>query len=82
MKKVITLTEIKAFATELFISNNGFPKSILNQLGFEYYGTWIINPWMDDTGRFELTDAQAIELYGKDNIDSYIEKVAAYLENL
>lgn len=32
-------------------------------IGFIYRGQFIINPWMDETGRFELTTDEAIEKY-------------------
>lgn len=42
-------------------------------IGFEFEGSWIINPWIDDSGRFPLTDEEAIKLYGRENFEKFIE---------
>ena len=41
-------------------------------VGFEFNGQLIINPWMDESGRFELTNEEAIERYGRENITMFI----------
>lgn len=83
MKKEITLEDVKKFADNLICNYNETAEEIIKQFGFlggDNESIWIINPWLDDTGRFFLTDEQAIEWYGKENIDLYIKKVKEYLE--
>jgi len=40
-------------------------------IGFPFQGQWIIHPWMDQSGRFELPTEKAIELYGKENFERF-----------
>lgn len=47
----------------------------LYEISFDYNDQAINNPWIDPTGRFDLTDEEAIKIYGKDNIETYIEAV-------
>lgn len=49
-------------------------------IGFEFEGQFIVNPWMDPTGRFELTTEEAVKLYG-DKFLMFCED-AADLEDL
>lgn len=63
-----TLEIAKKVAEENF--NNG---NYDTEIGFEFNGMWIINPWIDESGRFELNDEEAINTYGKDNIEEFIE---------
>lgn len=84
MKKEITLADVKKFADSLVVNYNEIAEEITNKFGFiggEGESTWIINPWLDDTGRFFLTDEEAIETYGADNVNAYIESVKEYLSN-
>lgn len=43
-------------------------------IGFEFRGQMIVNPWLDMTGRFELTSEEAEKLYGKDNMSTFISR--------
>lgn len=43
-----------------------------NLVGFEFNGIYIVNPWVDETGRFDLSDEKAIETYGLDNVLKFI----------
>lgn len=45
-----------------------------NLISFIFKGQSIINPWMDTTARFELTDTEAIETYGLENIYEFIKQ--------
>lgn len=40
--------------------------------GFEFNGIYIVNPWVDETGRFDLSDEKAVEIYGVDNMWKFI----------
>ena len=40
---------------------------------FMHYDVTICNPFMDDSGRFELTLDQAYEEYGVENVNKFIE---------
>lgn len=43
---------------------------------YEHEGIEIINPWVDSTGRFDLSDDEAIEMYGYENVMNFIERAA------
>ena len=44
-------------------------------VGFEFEGQWISNPWLDSTGRFDFTDDEMLEEYGVDNLIKYLDSV-------
>lgn len=54
-------------AEKNFIDGNGD-----TDIGFEFEGQWIIDPWMDSTGRFELSLESAKETYGVENVRNFI----------
>ena len=39
----------------------------------------ILTPWMDETGRFELTNEEAINHWGEEIFTDFCEKALAYL---
>ena len=39
----------------------------------------MLTPWMDDTGRFDLSDSEAIRYWGEDEFTDFCEKALAYL---
>lgn len=41
-------------------------------VSFEFNGMNIVNPWYDETGRFQLSDEKAIEYYGLENVLNFI----------
>lgn len=43
-----------------------------NPIGFEFKGTWIVNPFYDETMRFEV---DPVEYYGADNIKAYLDQL-------
>lgn len=43
-----------------------------SDIGFEYNGQWITNPFVDPSGRFPLSYSEAIRKYGRVNIDNFI----------
>lgn len=47
-------------------------EGVENLVGFEFNGIYIVNPWVDETGRFDLTDEEAVELYGLENVMNFI----------
>ena len=55
--------------------------SILNhelegEIGFEFHGTWITNPFMDETARFELKDYEHMcKHYGEENVAGFIQQI-------
>lgn len=61
------LNKAKKIAEQNFIECNGD-----TDIGFYFEGKWIINPWMDPTGRFELSFESAKETYGVENIRNFI----------
>ena len=49
-----------------------------SSVGFESKnGQWITNPFLDETGRFDLTIDEAIGTYGLDNVKNFCEQVLA-----
>ncbi len=62
----------KEIAKVKLIAYRNFIDSIEDAIGFEFNGQHIINPWMDSSGRFELTDEKAIEYYGLENVLNFI----------
>lgn len=73
MKK--TIEDKIAYAKEQSFTN--FENSIeVTSSSFEFDGCEIVCPWMDETGRFELSDAEAVEKYGLANIIKFIEKIS------
>ena len=60
---------VKAFAYEnLEMQAEG----VEDLVGFEFNGIYIVNPWVDETGRFDLTDEEAVETYGLDNVVKFV----------
>lgn len=46
------------------------------EIGFEHYGQWITNPFVENSGRFEFTNLDAMcEYYGKENVISFLSKL-------
>ena len=58
-----------------FISegNSGVDSSELPH--FDFNGICIVDPWMDETGRFEYSDEEAIETYGLANVINFILQI-------
>jgi len=45
-------------------------------LGFEFKGQWITNPFLDVSGRFEIKNLNEMySYYGKDNVDNFLLKI-------
>ena len=51
-------------------------------IGFMHDGHFIINPWMEPTGRFDLTTKESINTYGKPNFIYFCETVSERLVDL
>ena len=41
-------------------------------VSFEFNGMKIINPWISECGRFELSDEEAIKTYGLQNVLNFV----------
>jgi hypothetical protein len=47
-----------------------------SSVGFESgNGMWVTNPFLDESGRFELSLAEAVNTYGLDNIKNFCRQV-------
>lgn len=57
------LDQVKAIAEKQFENQDSY-----YNIGFEFNGQFIVNPWMDESGRFELTTEEAIAKYGANAI--------------
>lgn len=44
-------------------------------IGFPHNGQYIVNPWMDSSGRFELTTEEAISIYGTENFEYFCKAI-------
>lgn len=67
------IAKVKEIAEKNFFDSSEIGDE--KMVSFEFNGMNIINPWIDDSGRFNLTDEQAIELYGLENILNFILNV-------
>ena len=41
----------------------------------------MLTPWMDDTGRIDFTDEEAVAYWGEDVFTDFCEKALAYLSD-
>ena len=64
------IAKVKEIAERNFIESAEIGDK--EMVSFEFKGMNIIDPWIDDSGRFDLTDEQAIELYGLENVLGFI----------
>lgn len=46
-----------------------------SDIGFEYKGQWITNPFLDASGRHELSPARMRHYYGEKNVQEFLEKI-------
>ena len=60
------MTNLKAVME--FAMNN----PIESEIGFDYEGTWIVNPWYDLSYRYYLTNEEAVAEYGFENMLKFI----------
>ena len=75
MKKNFTKEEL-ALAKRLAYENWEIQDE--TDIGFVYCDQWITNPFLENTGRFEFSDFDAMcEFYGKENVISFIHKILA-----
>lgn len=51
-----------------------------SEIGFDHKGTWIVNPWYDPSGRYYLTDEEAVAEYGFENILKFISDAEKEME--
>lgn len=52
-----------------------------DMIWFEHNDVHVIDPWMSECGRFDFTDAEAVEEYGLANIMNFIERAAKKMED-
>lgn len=74
---------VKELANEFLAAEWDDPiLDVAYEIAFDYEpdGITILNPWYDPTGRFELSDAEAVATYGKENVDSFIARAEAYIK--
>lgn len=67
--RTVSLEEIKQFAEETW----GDPD---REVVASHPDVAVTNPWMDERGRFQLTDEQAVETWGLETVMDYCEKAA------
>jgi len=49
-------------------------------VGFEFNAQWIVNPFVDETARFEFDEQKAIAHYGKENYESWVTAAIEYIK--
>lgn len=79
----ITISEIKNFAEYQFCDMDDGDEPVYIDSEFlpeELQEYAVINPWVDDTGRFALSDDEAAKLYTKEGLQSFIRKAMDYLK--
>ena len=67
------LTEIKTFAERNF----ALPEN--RRFTIEVNGNALANPWMDKSGRFELSDQRAVEEWGLEAVLKFCDAVSSFL---
>ena len=67
----IELEAVKEFAEKQWEDFENIEKENRPYVSFEYQGMDITNPWIDESGRFPLSDADAISEYGLINIKKF-----------
>lgn len=75
--ETVTLDEVKAFAEWQTNIQLVFGMSLIY---FEMWGVAVTNPWMDNTGRAELSNKQAIRYYGVKNYTKFIKEAIQALK--
>lgn len=77
MKNELSL--IKAFAEwQMEQVDNGADSTTM--IGFLFYDTYIVNPWVDETARFSVS--KPWNYYGAKNYDEFLRKADEYLAKL
>lgn len=72
-KNSVKVKHAITIANNQFISNNAFGSHDTDKyIYFMYDCTEICNPFIDPTGRFNLSLEESYEEYGEDNINSFI----------
>lgn len=71
-----TLSKVKSLAEQMFDEFGATGECAFSVV---LDGCNVTSVWMDRTGRFPLTDAEAIEEWGKPNISKYIREAINYL---
>ena len=75
----ITLDDIKVFADWQTNLQYCFGISIVS---INFYGISITNPWLDETGRFELNNKHAIMEYGVKRYTKFIKEAIEALKTM
>ena len=61
-------------AKELAYEN--WEKEEETEIGFEFHGQWITNPFVDESGRFEFVNFEAMcKHFGKENVIALISRL-------
>lgn len=67
------IEKVKQIAEKNFILSSEVGDD--DMVSFEFNGMNIIDPWISECGRFELSDEKAIETYGLENVLNFIMNV-------
>lgn len=67
------IEKVKQIAEKNFILSSEVGDD--GMVSFEFNGMNIIDPWISECGRFELSDEKAIETYGLENVLNFIMNI-------
>lgn len=70
----MNMKKVKEFAEQQWYKY-GESGEVDGMIGFVYNDMFVINPFIDESGRFELSDEEAIEYYGIENIKKFAEMI-------
>ena len=70
---------VKFFARDQFCAAGEDENGLIGVVS-EKHGIKVINPWMDPSGRFSLSDEEAVEVYGAELINEFKNKVLTELQ--
>lgn len=73
----VTLDDVKTFAEWQTDIQTVFGVSLIS---LDYDGIAVTNPWLDETGRFELDNKQAIRNYGVESYTKFIKEAIEALK--
>jgi hypothetical protein len=78
----VSLEDIKLYAEDQFYGDIDPEQRVvyLKEKFSKVKGVEIVNPWLDETGMYDLDDDEAVATYGKRAIEDFCERVAYRLK--
>lgn len=73
-----TLKKVKDFGYHQWVNIDN--KNEADMVSFEHNGINIVYPWIDESARFEITDMEAVNAYGLENVENFMSATTKRLE--